>query len=161
MENFLKDNWFKIIISVAVLIVAGSVGYYFISLPNQQGQKNTGSENIVDLQAKCTTQAEKTLNDFKNSYINIFTSNEFSQRNHYNKKLNKCFVLISPVSQLNNSKFNIEVLSDGNNWLAIHFEGGEGGGNIINTGNLWLVEDKIVSYSEYTDFINQKMELSQ
>lgn len=30
MKNFLKDNWFEIIIAIAILIVAASVGYYFL-----------------------------------------------------------------------------------------------------------------------------------
>ncbi|MGD0576494.1 MAG: hypothetical protein ABSA74_00250 [Candidatus Staskawiczbacteria bacterium] len=32
-KNWWRENWFKLIIAVAILIIAISVGYYFIFLP--------------------------------------------------------------------------------------------------------------------------------
>ena len=46
MEN--SQNWFKIIIAVAVLIVAVSVGYYFVVLPQIRESKLNDCLNKVE-----------------------------------------------------------------------------------------------------------------
>jgi predicted membrane protein len=69
MKNFLKDNWFKIIIAFSILIVAVSIGYYFIiyipkinadKLAEQKAQQrleaNTKLTNQTNLQ-DCLDQA--------------------------------------------------------------------------------------------------------
>lgn len=57
--NFIKNNWFKIIIAVAILIVALSVGYYFfIYLPKYQKEQ-------LDQSAKLEQQKTIPTSDSK------------------------------------------------------------------------------------------------
>ncbi|MGD0576495.1 MAG: hypothetical protein ABSA74_00255 [Candidatus Staskawiczbacteria bacterium] len=60
-NNLYKENWFKIIIAIAILIVAISAGYYFIALSKQQRQINDGYEAKARL--NCFNNYEKL---FKN-----------------------------------------------------------------------------------------------
>lgn len=93
MQYWLKENWFRISIVVILLATVLSAIYYFIFfIPSEQKGKIQTSD--IDLQAKCATQAEKTLNGFKKDY-SVSQYDSFTQENHYNQKMNKCFVLIS------------------------------------------------------------------
>ena len=156
MKNFIKQNWFKIIIAVAVLIVAVSVGYYFaIYIPARQQEQKSD----VDLQAKCATQAQKTFDDFASTMTSNSAGGDFGEQNHYNQKLDKCFVLISYISTtglVNGGDIaNHEALFDAyeNTELA--------GSTYLNSaGKLYPCDigDKMVSCDDYTNFVNQKME---
>jgi hypothetical protein len=84
MSDFIKQNWFKITVAVAILIVALSVGYYFsIYVP----QRN----NLV-LQEDCSKRANEIF--MKNTGEYAKTYQGYTYTNHYNKKMSKCFVLI-------------------------------------------------------------------
>jgi hypothetical protein len=89
MGNFIKQNWFKIIITIAVLIVALSVGYYFVSKTSKPNQTMSKEEVLLNQQS-CANQASKTYaaegykpGTFGTSYVD-----------YYNQKLNKCFIEI-------------------------------------------------------------------
>jgi hypothetical protein len=177
MENI--NNWFKIIIAVAVLIIACSIGYYFITIPRTA----TIQTNDIDSQAKCATQAQKVLDNFEKKYINdgwssadggvpASTRVNFNQQNHYNQTLNKCFILITydfTQAGLGNPKFtgNGETLFDAyqNDELAscVHadreaysnFNAQHTDTCLIGLGN------GLSSNEQYKNFVNQKMELNQ
>lgn len=82
--KFLKENWFKIIIALAILIVAISVGYYVVSIPKQQVQMVGG-----DLQDECAIQAKKVFGTFKPAG-GIDT---YNYEDHYNSN-GTCYVLV-------------------------------------------------------------------
>jgi uncharacterized protein YxeA len=98
MKKFITGNWFKIIIAVAVLIIAICAGYYFISNSSKYTQpaivQTTNSQNSIADQQDCANQASK-------AYIaEGFGSADQSRAitsyvDHYNQKLNKCFIEIT------------------------------------------------------------------
>ena len=59
-----------------------------------QAQLDQQKNNNLDSQAQCATQADKALKNFEKDYSSL-QYDSFSQENHYNQKMNKCFVLIS------------------------------------------------------------------
>ena len=94
MEKFIKQNWFKIIITIISIILI-AILYSVLKQP----QKNTVSEvadsSSIDLDAKCSTQAEKVFaNDWSNPSGGI---SDYNYKNHYNSKTGKCYMVISGV----------------------------------------------------------------
>ena len=90
MNNFLKENWFKLIIAVAVLIVVLSVGWYFIIfLPKNQPAQS----NIISLQKACASQAKEIFN--LRTGDNSVMGTDYTYQDHYNNNLSKCYVLIT------------------------------------------------------------------
>ena len=65
MNNFIKQNWFKIIIVVASLVVVMAIGYYFIYLPKQQGQD---SESLFNKQEQCASNRENAQRQLEETY---------------------------------------------------------------------------------------------
>ena len=91
MKNFLKENWFKLIIAIALLIVVISVAYYFISNSSKPSQ-TMSSEDILSNQQKCAEQASKAY--IAEGYGSGSSDDLTNYVNHYNQKLNKCFIEI-------------------------------------------------------------------
>lgn len=85
MKKFIKENWFKVVI-ILIIIVGICVYYFGYFLP----QKNQLA--MLALQEKCANQAQKFFTDgdrYKDS-----DGIMFDYKNHFNSKLNKCFILI-------------------------------------------------------------------
>lgn len=86
-RKFIKENWFKITIAIAVLVVALSIGNY---------SKQQGKESNIYLQTQCSNQAAKAFKDIgfpqKGDTSELYTP-------HYNQKLNKCFIEIDTGTQ--------------------------------------------------------------
>lgn len=82
--KFLKENWFKIIIATAILIVASSIGYYVISIPKQYVR--TAS---IDSQSKCAIQAKKVFDTFKT----VSGIDTYNYGYHYDNN-GTCYVLV-------------------------------------------------------------------
>ena len=78
----MKENWFKIVI--AVVIFAG--GYFIGHSPFSKT-----SANDFGLQEKCASQAKEF---FEYIYPNKAERDEEEYSNHYNSRLNKCFIRI-------------------------------------------------------------------
>lgn len=87
-----------------ILVIAALICGYIIWSQHKTIEKlnsdfKTVSEgNSIDLQEKCAKQAEKALNIFARDNTADYTGlryGSFAQENHYNQKMNKCFVLIS------------------------------------------------------------------
>jgi len=83
MKNFIKENWFKIIIAVVVLIIVLSIGYYVKQRSNKQLSN-------LERQTFCSDMALKFFH-----YKNYGISDGYTYTNHYNSKLSKCFILVS------------------------------------------------------------------
>ncbi|MDO8467320.1 MAG: hypothetical protein Q7S83_04265 [bacterium] len=90
MEKFIKENWFKVAIACAAILLGISTFYSFIILPLRNTQ--------IAQQQKCADAAEKFFKDEEGTNSNIadYTS-------HWNLKLNKCF-----------SEIQARVFSNGN-----------------------------------------------
>jgi hypothetical protein len=104
MAKFLKENWFKIIITVAILIVAVSVGYHFISISSKQQQI---VNNDISSQTKCADEAKQYFENHKNDLSPLQ-----NYENHWNQKLNTCFIKITSTyfdSPTSNSGTGIEL----------------------------------------------------
>ena len=89
MKKFIKENWFRIGTISLLLVVALSVGYYFIFfLPNSHAR-----ETIIQNQTACSQMEQKVIDK---NYPNFITGMmEISSKNHYNLRLNKCLVEIN------------------------------------------------------------------
>jgi hypothetical protein len=106
MKDFIKENWFKLGLVVGLLLIALSIAYYFILFLPIQKQKNINQKDglsSIDQQSKCSIQARKFFNDEidneKTTDMNVRTSGtQASFENHYNVKLNKCFIYTSIFS---------------------------------------------------------------
>ena len=89
MKNFLKENWFKVVILlILTLIFCFYIFGYFLPKERQA--------TLLNLQEKCSNQSEKFFtkgDNYKNS-----DGFEFNYTNHFNFKLNKCFILISATN---------------------------------------------------------------
>src|SRR6516162_8123698 len=66
-----------------LIVLVGILGYFVLV-----------SGNIFSLQSKCAAQAEKALASFTKG-LPKSQSYFFGQANHYNQKMNQCFVIIS------------------------------------------------------------------
>ncbi len=86
MKKISKENWVKVG-CLALLLIAISVAYnYFFYIP----QKDAVTTSLVR-QEQCSTQAEKGFADSGWKDTAVYT-------NHFNSKLNKCFLLISKIT---------------------------------------------------------------
>lgn len=103
MDIWIKENKITSVIIIVLIIAFGFFAFYKQNNSSKQ-PTNTGEVNSIDLQSKCATQAQKTLTTFSNQYTNdgwdsntgepASTRANFTQSNHFNQKLNQCFVLI-------------------------------------------------------------------
>jgi len=84
------DKIVKVSIIIGVLIVALSVAYYLVVFLSQREAIKT---NIIDLQAKCATQAEKVFNNNWKDGIGDIISYDY--HNHYDSKNGKCYILVA------------------------------------------------------------------
>ncbi len=102
MKNFLKQNWLKLSVVIVFLVVAISLSSYFVVfLP-----KEKTLENLITQQQKCADEALK-----------FFKANESNRQNtdytnHWNRKLNKCFIEIQTSDISNGSPTNSDQLYD-------------------------------------------------
>ncbi|MEI8130756.1 MAG: hypothetical protein WCG55_04615 [bacterium] len=94
MEKILRQNWFKIcIFGLGILII---VILYLVLNPSRQNTvSETTSTSSVDLEAKCSSQAEKVFaNDWSNPSGGI---SNYTYKNHYDNKTGKCYIVVSGV----------------------------------------------------------------
>ena len=90
--NFIKGNWFKLIIAIVLLAVGAAAIYYFVVLlPRQQQQASSAASNLA-LQTQCADAASKYFTSNKGEAI---AGINVSYQDHFDSQLNKCFILIS------------------------------------------------------------------
>lgn len=83
MKNFLKENWFKVGILIAVLIMTFGISYYFmVSLPNKND-----AETLTNLQLKCQELGEKMYQVEKQDNPDTLV---IPPEYKFNKDLNTC-----------------------------------------------------------------------
>ena len=90
MNKFIQKNWFKLSVIIILLLTGLAIAYYFVfSLPKYQ--KEQANNNSFSYQEKCANAAN-----------NFFTKNGYAENgieesyiSHWNKSLNKCFILFS------------------------------------------------------------------
>lgn len=93
MNGWMKQNWFKAGVLLSFFIASLSVAYYFVLfLPRSQKYSvesaSKSPAEIIELKNNCFAAAS---NFFKE---NGFDSKDCTFQNHYNNKLNKCFINI-------------------------------------------------------------------
>ncbi len=103
MDKWIKENKITSAIIIILIITLGFFTFYKQDNSSKQ-PTNTSEANSIDLQSKCAAQAQKTLATFSNQYKNdgwdsstgepASTRANFIQSNHFNQKMNQCFVLI-------------------------------------------------------------------
>ena len=105
--TWLKDNWFKVGMMSSILIVAISIGYYYVVFipesKNSEGQKN--NEDVFAKKVECEKYKDEIIikiNQFnakqkpevRNDYNLYVESNEFKEI-FYSQKINSCVYLES------------------------------------------------------------------
>lgn len=158
--EWLKENWLRLILGIALITVAASLFYYFvILLPSiQENSRSSAAQKYnLDSQEKCTKQAEKNFKDqdaetegkISNSYVS-----------HYNQKLNKCFILIHRTFLTNSTYFIDEILSDayGGEGYAEYDSSFSGGDSADLRSSCRLLDKTCKTEKEFNDFINIYME---
>ena len=96
MKKFIKENWFKIIISMAVVAIAGSFAYYFIIyLPHKDQQSNAQQALSMDQEnsQKCADTGQKYFNEnfseYKNGGFKVVLDGPYF---HFNNKIKACLL---------------------------------------------------------------------
>lgn len=105
MGRWLKANWFKAGILASFLIVSFSIAYYFVFfLPGQQISSTKSlpksAVEVVELENRCFEAANEFFKE------NGFDPKNSGFRNHYNKKLNKCFIDIKSAKVDNEGRLS-------------------------------------------------------
>lgn len=99
MKKIIKENWFKIIITLLVIIVF-CIYYFGYFLPEKR------QTALLNLQEKCSLQAKSSFTNSGLKDVSVYT-------NHFNQKLNECFILISKITPTDHGGIaTYEVLSN-------------------------------------------------
>lgn len=94
MDKWIKQN--KITVGVVLVLAAILAPFYFY-----RQQANTSFSTSIDLQSKCATQAGQF---FEYLLSNPAAKMDAEYSNHFNSKLNKCFILVMiPHQNLSNT----------------------------------------------------------
>jgi len=76
MKKFIRENWFKSIISLTLIIVSISAVYYFIILPNKISEMNKTKEIEALSQKIDDLSQEKPIQDTASEVSNIQQDNK-------------------------------------------------------------------------------------
>ena len=96
MEQFIQEQKSALI---TIIILSVSLFFYF----------GIRQQSTLSLQSKCSEGSEKFFKD--NAYASDDTGNQYTYTSHYNKSLDKCFILIKPTyNSLYSSKTFINTL---------------------------------------------------
>jgi len=90
MNTFIKNNWFKLIISIAFLIIALSAGYYFVIFMPEKTKitvQQQAQEKYLVQQEKCK---EAGLKAFQQDSLIYDANNMLEPSYTYNENLNLC-----------------------------------------------------------------------
>lgn len=94
MTQWLKKNWFKFGLLAILMIIGASISFYLFYL---------AKINNLKLQEMCSQEAAKYFN--KQNYVPVSSPDlmsTYTYSNHYNYKLNKCFVRIDTMVSMVN-----------------------------------------------------------
>ncbi len=153
MKKFIKENWFKLILSVVLTIISISVLYYYLYyLP-----KKVGPEQQFTLSEKCQKSGKEFFNKNYVSDLSVELQQNTTFTTHYNKS-GKCFLLEEQnVSYVGYSNFHSELYDVIDNKLYAEynesiFKDGHKRIDCIIPGKLCDTKD------EFTKFINNYLE---
>jgi hypothetical protein len=152
MNEFIKQNWFKIIIAVAVLGFVLFVGYYFvIFLPKHQIAK---TQESINFQEKCSNAAKKFFTD--DNWGKLSDTDRIDYTNHYSPKYDQCFILISETSldQTDKSRAVFQ-------WLYDVFANKEYANITYNNNSMVfcsILVGECKSSTEYNSYVSKYME---
>ena len=159
-----------ILLGAVILLGAGCAKISTNKLSNEQNQQpKQNSQSVLtnlDQQSECAQQAEKAMTVYKEK-MSKTDYKSFQQQNHYNRSLNKCFVLISYDPVVSTSRIyspenptNYQDLLDAyenENLASCNFYLNRAPYNINTFADCWI-DYKPVLYSQYSDFVKLKME---
>lgn len=105
MNTFIKDNWFRLVASLGIILTCASVSYYFaVYLPREK----TIKEHLVN-QIKCQQDGTKLYeSQIKKQEQGIYAMPEF----RFNDKLNICLYKNTYVDQNSMVFFIIDVYTN-------------------------------------------------
>jgi len=111
----LTDRLIKPSIAIGILLIGSSAAYYFIfALPQIQKARLDAQLRVTlwDQEQQCSKRAEAIFNESNWGGPEVFSS---GYENHFNQKLNKCFMLVTVNSNgLDGSLFFSKTLFDVN-----------------------------------------------
>ncbi len=113
MNTFIKDNWFKLSIAVAVLLVAISAGYYFIIfVPNNERSKVERAQDKETQQAQEKQAVE--LQQQQESQTNAILLQQCLANavESYNADWKANCIDVAQITEKSNSDWNKKCLSD-------------------------------------------------
>ena len=99
MKNFLKENWFKIIAALALIIIAISIAYHFIILPNKISSAQTNKVEGIDALPQNTISSLQPIQDAQpeipnnkqgDSSATVSTSSTSAPKEDPQIKIEKC-----------------------------------------------------------------------
>jgi len=90
MKEFIGNNWFKIIITLSVLLIGFSFFYYFVILGNQK-EKRLQEENLLEKQRNCQEIASKVYDKWVKEESKESTAS-YNSEFKYNPNSNKCLL---------------------------------------------------------------------
>ena len=153
MNNFVKQNWFKIIVAIAISIVAISVAYYLFTSSQKKlptATSNIFQSNLAD-QKTCAEQAQKYMQD--NAMENQANPAELANgttvdaTNYYNPKLGRCFL-----------NYRVDSTNGFTSIELIDVFSGEMLADFLSTGDTDVcttTNDDSCTFSEFNDYVNQ------
>ncbi len=108
----------KLSLALGVLLLGISSCYYFMfALPKIQNQRLAAQVNAAkwEREQQCSTRAKHFFDESSWSEKNSGASYE----NHFNNRLNRCFILVKSSTSQGNSRFLYRVLMDVNDGKEI------------------------------------------
>ena len=157
MKKFIKDNYFKIGILIILFIVALAIFYYFVFFIPQKRRVN-----IVFDRDKINSQNEDNCLKQAEVFFNKIKTQGNAYTNHYNSKLNKCFILTYSISSsgdndvvVTKSLYNVTE----NSHYAGYYKSISSGDTNENTKpqNCWYLDKYCQSEEEFDSFVSLYM----
>jgi len=146
MKNFINENWFKLGILIILLII----GIFYISSSLKTKQVNISS------QENCSKKSEDLYLKNKDGVRAWLLSSDYT--NHYNNKMNKCFVVISGGNK--NTEYHSEIYDAYENTLlgSVHTNMDIASSCGLKNGNIYAscksTSKEKGSFSAITEFEN-------
>lgn len=163
----MKNNYLKVLVVVLSLLCVALVFYTYYS-------RNEGVSS-VGLPSQCAAQAQKTLDDYKTQQLDG-TYKNITQQNHFDSATNKCFVLITTTKSDKDVTVS-ESLRDAYENSTVAYCLNRGVAQTCDTDAvkslagaaycrdniafaMCSVGNRDVTYTEYNNFVNQKLGVS-
>lgn len=158
MEKFIKENWFKLVLGIIILILLTMLIRNQSDLQTSQRVYNlpTATE-VFHLRSECASLGQKILDN--NAIGNALTQ---SQVSHYNPATNRCYVQLTVQSANLSGNYFSNYLFDGQTGdilaSATQEKGKKEYGNIFSGPVKTTVSDASeTTFQSTNDYINEVM----